>query len=266
MKKSIVLTEYTIKADLPEKIRIALTPDLHEQDPDSVLEILRKKNPDLILVPGDLIERPEFHRETRWTPEESLPAKVFHAFLAGMNGVLELLTGEKEHKPENSYRFLREAAQISPVFLSPGNHDWFYVPEDLEEIGKSGAILLDNADREICVRGVSLGVGGLSSVPDEEWLDDFSRKEGYKILLCHHPEYYERYVKDKDIDLILAGHAHGGQIRIGRRGIYAPGQGLFPKYTKGVYDGRMVVSAGCANTASVPRIGNPCEVVIIGLG
>lgn len=65
---------------------------------------------------------------------------------------------------------------------------------------------------------------------------------------------------------MLSGHAHGGQIRILGRGVFSPGQGLFPKYTKGIYEGRLVVSAGCSNTASIPRWGNPCEVVAIRLG
>ena len=65
------------------------------------------------------------------------------------------------------------------------------------------------------------------------------------------------------IHLFLSGHCHGGQIRVCGRGIFAPGQGLFPRYHHGVYEGRLVVSAGCSNTASIPRWGNEPEVVVV---
>ena len=84
-----------------------------------------------------------------------------------------------------------------------------------------------------------------------------------KVLICHHPEYYPKYLKDMPIDIIVSGHAHGGQWRFFGRGVFAPGQGLFPKYTSGVYDGRLVVSRGLKKTIIPPRIFNPREVVII---
>ena len=122
---------------------------------------------------------------------------------------------------------------------------------------------MDNQDCKAEMKGISVRIGGLSTEADFEWLENFCGKDGYKILLCHHPEYYEPFLKGKKINLILSGHAHGGQIRIRNQGIYAPGQGLFPKYTKGIYDGKLIVTTGAANTASVPRWGNPCEVVMI---
>ena len=63
----------------------------------------------------------------------------------------------------------------------------------------------------------------------------------------------------------MAGHAHGGQIRVAGRGVFSPGQGLFPRYTCGVVDGRMVISAGAGNPVHLPRWGNPCEVLRITL-
>jgi predicted MPP superfamily phosphohydrolase len=78
-------------------------------------------------------------------------------------------------------------------------------------------------------------------------------------------EFYDKYLKDTDIDLILSGHVHGGQMRVLGKGIFSPGQGLFPKYFHGFHDNRLIVSAGTSNTVSLPRWGNPCEVVIINL-
>lgn len=71
----------------------------------------------------------------------------------------------------------------------------------------------------------------------------------------------------KLFDLILTGHAHGGQWRIGKIGLYGSGQGFFPKYCHGEYQtkaGRMIVSSSVSVTSNIPRIGNPCEIVVIG--
>ena len=105
-------------------------------------------------------------------------------------------------------------------------------------------------------------------VPDKAFLDRFEKEEGYRLLLCHHPEMYRDYVSGRDIDLTLCGHAHGGQIQIAGHGLYAPGQGFFPKLTHGLYDnGKMLLSRGMTNGAKprVPRIGNPCELIILNI-
>ena len=65
-------------------------------------------------------------------------------------------------------------------------------------------------------------------------------------------------------DLILSGHAHGGQIRLFGRGLFAPGQGIFPKYTSGIH-GSMIISRGLSNTGGmIPRLFNRREIVYIG--
>lgn len=99
------------------------------------------------------------------------------------------------------------------------------------------------------------------------WLSDFAAQPGFKILLSHHPEYYPFI--PSEISLVVSGHAHGGQWRFYDpfkriwRGVLAPGQGWFPKWTKGVYDERLVVSAGLSNTTWIPRINTPTEIVYI---
>ena len=109
-------------------------------------------------------------------------------------------------------------------------------------------------------------IGGLATRYDLDWLHAYASKPGYKILICHHPEYYRRYIKDTEwdtFDLIVSGHVHGGQWRLGQHGVLAPGQGLFPKYCYGCYDKKLIVSAGLSNTACIPRFGNPTELVMI---
>ena len=95
--------------------------------------------------------------------------------------------------------------------------------------------------------------------PDIAWLKK-GTPDGYKVLLSHHPEYLP--LVEPYADLIVSGHSHGGQFRLFGRGLFAPGQGWFPKYSRGQY-GKMIVSAGLTNTTWVPRINNPTELVII---
>lgn len=90
--------------------------------------------------------------------------------------------------------------------------------------------------------------------------------DGFRILMCHHPEYYPEHIRRSSIDLTVSGHAHGGQVRLFGQGLYAPGQGILPKYTSGFYDsGRLLVSKGLSNLTWVPRLWDPCELVLLHL-
>ena len=90
----------------------------------------------------------------------------------------------------------------------------------------------------------------------------------FTVFLSHRPEYYETY-KKTDANLVLTGHAHGGQFRlpfIG--GVVAPNQGFFPEYDSGVYredEFAMVVSRGIGNSIIPVRVNNQPEIVLIEL-
>ena len=113
-----------------------------------------------------------------------------------------------------------------------------------------------------------MSVKPLSIVKQLEQLEKNRDKAAYSILLSHRPEYYETY-KKYGYDLVLSGHAHGGQWRIPGilNGLYAPHQGLFPDYAGGAYDypgGTLVVSRGLDRWGiKLPRIFNRPELVII---
>jgi predicted MPP superfamily phosphohydrolase len=209
----------------------------------------------------------------------------------------------------NAIAFLRGCAAIAPTYVSLGNHEYMLTEHDLEKVRKTGVILVDNewVEVDLAKNGEKqrILVGGLSahkvtrynryrricraegnvdryperdwkvytSIPsdDTEWMADFEAQEGFKILLCHHPEYWcckRPWLFRRPIDLVLAGHAHGGQIRIGRKhGLFAPGQGLLAWLIEGVHEGPhgcMVITRGVTNSAwPVPRIGTPCELVYL---
>lgn len=229
-------TTYTLHVPLKRPKTVVQVADLHDRPVSEVLAVLKADVPDIIAVTGDL-----FHRLK--TATHALP-------------------------------FLREAAALAPTFLSLGNHEWME-EGDAARLNETGAVLLDDAAvwlDDVYIGGLTSGFGRQrqgsfrrTPPPNTAYLDAFAAVDGFKLLLCHHPEYYPRYIRARDIDLTLSGHAHGGQWQIGGRGIFAPGQGLFPRYTGGVYEGRLVVSRGLTNTVSVPRFGNPTELVRIHL-
>lgn len=206
----------------------------------------------------------------------------------------------------NAAAFIERVNGIAPTFFSYGNHEWLLTQVDVDRIERTGITILDN---KWCAYD-GLYIGGLSSpdvskywkfqakyrsdypedtrgnikteyhksasfewrkTPEYEWLNEFEAQDGYKVLICHHPEHWalrESMVVNRKVDLVLAGHAHGGQIRIGNRGIYASDQGMFPKYTSGIHEGKygkMIISRGLSNPTIVPRLFNPPEMVYIDI-
>ena len=225
--KKYDITRINIEKPSAGRVKIAHISDLHDSpDYPEILRILEDERADFIVVTGDFSNR---YKATY----------------------------------ENGLEFLRKAAKSKPVFLSYGNHEVSCnVKKDILE--KTGAAVLDNE----FMRHDKFIIGGLTSsksFSDFEFLDKFSaEKNGFKLLLCHHPEFYNRFLKGYDIDLILAGHAHGGQVRlpfIG--GLFSPGQGLFPQLTSGIHFDKLVISRGLGNPNKLPRWFNRPEIVFI---
>lgn len=228
-------TEYRVPAD-GITVRLALLADLHRGCAEEVVPILRADPPDLILIAGDLYESPP--RRERFDFSSAL------TLLAGLpSGV--------------------------PAFYCRGNHDHTPHPDVDRAMADAGVAELDST---FVTLPSGIVVGGLRSahytgkVPDLGFLSDFAALPGYKILISHHPEYYPKYIRRLPIDLTVSGHAHGGQWALFRHGLFAPGQGLFPRYTAGVYEGRLAVTRGLSNGVRVPRIGTPREVVYLSIG
>ena len=268
MSKKPILTQYTIrKQGLKAPLTIALAADIHERNADDILELIKSSKPDIIAVAGDTLERFD---NTVYVPKSNRKPNAFRSMLVNaicyVNYGLSRVFGRKNSaSTQNAYSFLRQASNIAPVFLSLGNHETLLHTEDYEFFKKYGICLLDNEETELAVRDNFLTVGGLSTEADRAWLSSFARREGFRLLLCHHPEYYDEWIRKTDIDLILSGHNHGGQIRLFGKGLVGSGGRILPKYDRGLYDDRLVVSAGCANTAAIPRLFNPRELVIIHL-
>ncbi len=235
-------------------MRIAVAADLHNSDSQEIIALIKESRPDIIVCPGDLFGS---LADDRCRGDEPTGRYIAEAA-----------------ENEKGFAFLREAGRIAPVFCSVGNHEVRVSAENAERIARTGATLLDNSHITLpngtLLGGLSTGGAyGLfhkSGEPNLSWLNDFARLKAQKILLSHHPEYWERHIIGKDIDLTISGHAHGGQWCFFGRGLLAPGQGFFPKYTSGVYKKKgqiMVVSRGLRLECGIPRINNLPEVVIV---
>ena len=258
---------------IPGFPRLALLADLHGRPYSRVISSVADHHPSLICITGDILygSHPLNDKSPLETQENVLP-------------------------------FLTGCAAIAPTFLSLGNHEWMLDQDDLEEIKKTGVVALDNRWVEhdgVVIGGLTSGyvtdyrrfvatldpaerararyprkenlsgIGGAVTAsqhkPETAWLEDFAVAPGYHILLSHHPEYFP--LIPEEVELILSGHAHGGQWRFFGHGVWCPGQGFWGKWTRGVYEEkRLVVSSGLANTTSVPRLFNPTEVVFIEPG
>lgn len=98
--------------------------------------------------------------------------------------------------------------------------------------------------------------------------DKLSKATGYKIMLSHFPSNMSESFRGKDIDLVLSGHMHGGQVRIKDNGVYVPGYGLFPEYTEGRYtfsSSVLIISSGLGDHTILPRINNSHQLVIVNI-
>lgn len=242
----LVVRTYEIESKkVAENVRVALITDFHCCDYGlgnrELLDLVAAQEPDLVLLGGDIID-----------DDRSLPWK-------------------------RGYSLVSELAAQYPTFYVTGNHEYWTKEVDSvrEEIAARGAVVL---------RGGSADVAGITvfgiddpDAGETEWQQQLSAAVGeldsakFSILLTHRPERVEQY-EGLGFDLIVAGHAHGGQWRLPGliNGLIAPNQGLFPRYAGGRYDlsgdTTFIVSRGLARESTwVPRIFNPPELVVIDI-
>ena len=268
---AIKISRYRLETErlpLGKSLRIALISDLHGRVPAGLLEMLRADAPDVIAVAGDLLEhylppdeKDDYHREI---DAQSPPlSRLFVSLLRRVDSYFvgrrrKKASGEEENRAVLA--LLGEMAGIAPTYYAPGNHERKLGDGERAAIAASGARYLENE----MTKAPFGAVGGTAVSPDGEMLRALSEASGVRVLLCHYPEYHARYLAAYDLDLVLSGHAHGGQIRLFGRGLFAPGQGFFPKRSGGLY-GRHAVGRGLANTTRIPRLFNPLDLPIVTL-
>ncbi len=250
----LVVRRYTVetnKMNRGESLRIVLLTDLHSHiyadDQEELVSLIRKQQPEVILLVGDIVD-------------DKIPIRGAELLLEGIQG-------------------------IAPAYYVAGNHEfWSFDVEHIKEVIRSyGVRVLEGEYEQRLAEGTMITFAGIDDPdmemfgpPETVWTnemkDAFSQlkyESGFKILLAHRPERIEEY-KKYDFDLVVSGHTHGGQIRIPLiiNGLYAPDEGWFPKYAGGLYKhGTLthIVSRGSSNPLRIPRIFNPPEVIVIDI-
>ena len=180
--------------------------------------------------------------------------------------------------------FIKQLSAIAPVYFVTGNHEINYkgFGKLYDAIGASSFRNISMHDTTLEVNGTHIHLLGMNDVwfysetESMEMYHNFysqlkkkvNAAPGFKILLSHRPELIEMY-HEQDIDLVFSGHAHGGQFRVPIiKGLYAPHQGVLPKYTEGVYtmgSTQLHVSRGLGNSRFPFRVFNRPEIVVITL-
>lgn len=250
---AVQLHRITVADDIPDAFdgfTFAHISDLHNaqfgQEQERLVRLLREAQADAVVVTGDVIDKRR----------------------PGM---------------QNALSFFAQAVRLAPVYYVPGNHEavsaeYPALRRVLEEMGveilEDRAVSLVRGRDAITLAGVSDPVFTTAdpernSMLMAHKLEDVLPKAGcYTVLLSHRPELFGVY-RTAGINLTFTGHAHGGQFRLPwGQGVIAPNQGLFPKYTQGLYaeeGGKMVVSRGLGNSSVPIRLNNRPEVVAVTL-
>lgn len=264
--KHLETTNYTYEAeqlgaDL-EGYRIVQISDLHNakfgKNNQKLIDKVRECAPDMIVLTGDLVD-------------------------------------SNHTNIDRAIQLVNEIVKICPVYYVTGNHEYWLETSEYDELmtglDSAGVVILDDQVGEISrgdakFRLVGLDDRNLSDGTLEALLSDQGEQqevlenkvqdvvqedpEGKKltVVLAHEPQYLSRYAST-GVDLVLSGHAHGGQFRLPFvGGIVAPDQGFFPEYTAGEYymdSTEMIVSRGLGNSVIPVRLFNYPEIVCVEL-
>lgn len=229
--------------------KIAHVSDLHNaqlgKENIKLLDLLEAAEPDMIAITGDIID-------------------------------------SQKTDIDIAVRFVAEAVKIAPCFYITGNHEawvaqsaYAELEQEMQAAGVTvihdSVVLLEHNGAFVSLIGMDdpdYAARNSDSLNVDQRIKDLTETENYTILLSHRPELFRLYC-EAGIDLVLSGHAHGGQFRlpfIG--GLVAPDQGFFPEYDAGKYsdgDTNMIVSRGIGNSIIPIRFNNRPEVVLIEL-
>lgn len=247
------IVQYTITSEkIKKSMRIALVTDLHSckygAGQKTLIDAVDKEKPDMILLGGDIFD-------------DEIP-------------------------DDNTKIFLSAISKKYPCYYVTGNHEYWSmrVHEMLDWLRAHGIEDIGGKTIQTNINGNEICISGLNDPDEARYTGDGDGMKAelgramnemddtaFTMLLTHRPSFVNLY-KDAGFDLVLAGHAHGGQWRIPGilNGVFAPDEGFFPKYAGGFYHfdngGEMIVSRGLARESTrVPRIFNRPELVIINI-
>lgn len=232
-------------------MRIVHLSDLHSatfgKNQARLLSMVDTLKPDMVLITGDLIDR---RRTVK--PDDMIPA-------------LTLLQQLQKRVPTIRVEGNHEA--VSPV----GVQFKAYADRTGAQNVTGRSLPITRGEDTVHV----IGIPDIASVQYEEdiWRENLhelcaAHADTFRIVLSHRPQYVNDYANE-DLPLVLCGHAHGGQVRLPLiGGLYAPEQGVLPRYTAGKHtqnNTTMIVSRGLGNSGFPLRFGNRPEVGVITL-
>lgn len=237
------------------QLKVVVISDLHENNLPNLCEQIKEQSPDIILVVGDMINS---------TSSNSLKVT----------------------------KLMKQLVKISPVYYSLGNHELEYIEKGTSDLVKdlksTGVVVLDKDYVDININNSNIRIGGMYEYAfgnkgnlvkkenmDKEvynFLCDFQDTKNYKIMLAHRPDSFILGDASKvwNIDLVVSGHNHGGQVILPvLGGLYGGDQGWFPKYVDGMYklnNINLFVTRGLgSNEKKLPRFNNRPEISIIDI-
>lgn len=253
----LCVNEYEFVTDKTmQEISLVVLSDLHEHEfgnnNEKLVEKVREQNPDLILLDGDFLN------------EDSETAFV-------------------------SCRLIKQLVDIAPVYYALGNHELSYIenghPELRQQLQDAGAVVLDKEYVDLEIGGESLRLGGMydyafglngndeaSEAPEKVrvFLEEFQNTERLKIMMTHRPDsfIFGDAASYWDVDLVISGHNHGGQVVLPfLGGLYGGDQGWFPEYVHGMYqkdDINLFVTSGLgSNNQILARFNNLPEIAVL---
>ena len=247
--------KYNVKSeDIPsefDNFRIVQISDLHNaefgENNEKLLLMLKQADADIIAITGDMID-------------------------------------SRNTDIDVAISFAQKAVNIAPVYYVNGNHESRVLGEyeKLKQgLTDTGVTILENSSADITIGDETITLIGINDptfrmdIMDDTMEQNIAHQlvnvipdnDNYKVLLAHRPEYFDVYAGN--VDLVLSGHAHGGQFRIPFiGGLVAPGQGFFPEYYEGSHikeNTEMIVSRGIGNSIIPFRINNKPEIIVAEL-
>ena len=247
--------KYNVKSeDIPsefDNFRIVQISDLHNaefgENNEKLLLMLKQADADIIAITGDMID-------------------------------------SRNTDIDVAISFAQKAVNIAPVYYVNGNHESRVLGEyeKLKQgLTDAGVTILENSSADITIGDEAITLIGINDptfrmdIVDDTMEQNIAHQlvnvipdnDNYKVLLAHRPEYFDVYAGK--VDLVLSGHAHGGQFRIPFiGGLVAPGQGFFPEYYEGSHikeNTEMIVSRGIGNSIIPFRINNKPEIIVAEL-
>ena len=253
------VSHYAYKsAEVPQEFvgfRVVQISDFHNatfgKDNERLLAKIQELEPDIVVITGDFVD----------SGHTSIVLSLDFAEKVAANYPTYYVTGNHENRLEESERtvLLEGLEKVGVVCLF----------DEYVKIERGGSSITLIGLNDESLGGMKLKVAE-KTTGETMLLTGNEDTSGFQILLAHEPQYIENYSKYQ-VDLVFSGHAHGGQVRIPfiDRGLVAPGQGLFPKYTEGVHEVNgttLIVSRGLGNSIAPVRVFNRPEIVCVELG